>query len=131
MTYEEELSKCVSTISLIRAHCSAVSCTIMCLFAQVTEHCIRHADCVCACAFVCACVCSLPMPRASQTWGVKRSLRMGFSNAQAALAWQLQSGGRQKFLPHMCVSVHVRTCACVMYIFFSWINLLPFQRQFI
>lgn len=38
--------------------------------------------------------------------GVKRSLRMGFSNTQAALAWLLQSGGRQ--IP----SVHVSVCSC-------------------
>lgn len=79
-------------------------------------------------AYVPLCVHSLPMPKASQTWGVKRSLRMGFSNTQAALAWLLQSGGRRKF--HLYVCVHRIVCTCALCVL-SWINPPPLREKFI
>lgn len=63
--------------------------------------------------YVPLCVHSLPMPGASQTWGVKRSLRMGFSNTGSS--GMAASKQRQAEIPsvHVCVQCDcVPICVC-------------------
>lgn len=88
-----------------KTHCNAVSGTKMPPFAPAIAHCIRHADGVCVCVPLCAR--SLPMPGASQTWGVKRSLRMGFSNTGSS--GRAASKRRQLEMPSLRVCVR---CDC-------------------
>lgn len=78
--------------------------------------------------YVPLCVHSLPMPGASQTWGVKRSLRMGFSNTgSSGKACFKAEAGRNSFrtcVHSMRLCAHMHVCGVP----FSWINPLQVQK---
>lgn len=130
VVYGKRLQRCSSTAPLIRAdtlRCSAVYPNVSVCSSDWTLH-QACRFCLCMCV---VCAHSVPTPGASQTWGVKRSLRMGFSNTGSF--GTAASKHRQAEIPsvHVCVFiVIVRPYARVMCIF-SWMNPPPVQTKFI